>query len=239
MEQYAVKKNALAYNLVGEGLKNHKLIPSKGIFMQEDRKFNGSLVFLRMPYGFQPMIKVIDEKLKENYYYFLEGVTPLKTENTSGFDANFIHAQRNPNLRHYSYANPYADSALMNYKDEYPQYSSANANDVVNNLKELTPNQVQNVYQNSNTKMTFVEWLNSPQGKDSVNNVTALAFSLLNNQQGGVNPTNTTAPKPVKEDDKEEEFRILWMHPLTFAAVSIVAIVGSMIAFSVIKNKNK
>lgn len=238
MEQFIVNKDALAYNLIGKGLENHELVPSNGIFMQEGRKFNGALVFLRMPYGFKPMIKVIDNKLKNNYYYFLEEVTPVNSEKTSGFDANFIHAERNPNLRHYAYANPNTYSALMTYKEEYPQYSSANANDLAD-IKELTPAELQNVHQNSGTKMNFMDWLNSPQGKDTVNNVSALAFSLINNQQGGAAPKPTAEPTKVNEDDKDAEFRILWMHPLTFAAVSIVAIVGGIIVFSVIKNKNK
>jgi len=264
MNEYVVIKKTKAYHLVGRGVKNHRLISTEGIFLQKDGRFNGLLVFLRMSDGFKPMVKVLDRKLKQNVYYFPRDVKKIDTfSNTIGDNYYrrehlFMEADMYPNLNHYGYTSANKASELVNYQQSYPQYSNASGDffknlfskvnqtvedkdlqEAIKNQKEISEEDVKSLHKNSGSKLSFGDWISSDSGVDTVNNLSALAFSLMN--KGNINAQNqenNVDKVDEDQDDKNSGFRILNMHPITFGIVTIGTLaVGILIIGAINKNK--
>lgn len=236
--------NAKAYEFLGTdlGLNKHRLSPSWGSSLQKGRDFNGELVYLKMPYGYQPMVKVIDSKLTTTVYYAPDDVKYINNSedvNSLNFSGQFIDASNYPNSSNIGYANPLATSDLMAYKNSYPQYSSAEGD---NELNQSQMNQIKDSSGGAGKK--FMEWLNSKDGKQVVNDSLGLAASLLNKGNDGkvtlsVKNDEEEDDKIINESKKDKEFKILWMHPLTFGMVAISTIVVGLVVLSIVKSAKK
>ena len=243
MKVYIVGKDAKAYNVIAKNDKGLILEPSFGTFMNEGRSFNGDVVFLKINGTFEPMVKVNDFKLKKGYYYL-----PSQVKITSESKSGFINGTFYNNTRNYTmgYANPNQTAALESYKDSYPQYSSANCSvfgSFLNSISDigkdkpniLTQEQIEAIYNQSGSKEDIKSWLNSQQGKDTINNLSSAAISALLNKDN----TQTVGGNNEYAPEDNSDGKILGMNPLTFGITSVLIIVGGMIAITLIKSDKK
>ena len=158
-----------------------------------------------MPYGFQPMVKVIDDRVYPTTYYFTNSVNQTN-ENYASANGDFWKGLLSSGIK-----------TVQQQHLNKTEYSEA---------------EIQQVYKESGTKKTFAEWFNSPEGKDTLNDVLNLTTSILDKDK------NTTTPLPAKKEEEEKpETTILWMHPLTFGVVAIVGLVSAIILIPMFKKK--
>lgn len=215
MNQYRkINASAKAYNFI-----NAKLaLPTNQ--PKITNLFNGKLVFLGFKnYGFQPMIKVLGTG-NEEYFFFPKDVE--QTRAATNYNRAIVPLPKLTN------ASPNGGTDMQDFRSTYTQFSNATG--------EFSQQEVQNAYQNSGSKMSFNEWIQSEQGKKLVNDSLQLAFQLINKN----NPTNNQAlPSQNTDEDNQtqKEFTILKMHPLTFTIVALSTTVIGIIAFSYFSNK--
>lgn len=258
MKRYLVGKNAEAYNLVGKGVKNRKFIQTEGIFLREGRSFDGLLVFIPMTIGFQPMIKVLDPRLKNNVYYSTQDVKVDGDSNVemSSFD-NYNWSSNRVGINYYGLANSNTAPELDTYKNDYPQYSSANGDfwkkllgsaitpeqkEAANKIEELTPEEMSQAHKTSGSKLSFGDWLKSEQAVGLANNMSALAISLLNkgdNNSSSNNSSEDSQNSGSSDSPNKKESKILGMHPLTFGVTTVGVLIGIAVAVVLLKGNNK
>ena len=101
MKNYIVGKNTTTYSLVKKGKKKN-ISKRFNTFLQSGRSFNGVLVYLVTENGFIPMIKVLDKRVKNVYYYPNQVTADNVAENYSmprageSFDWGTVNQGKNP-----------------------------------------------------------------------------------------------------------------------------------------------
>lgn len=108
------------------------------------------------------------------------------------------------------------------------------------NVSLVDADTMKKAYQQSGTKRTFKDWLNSENTRNVIDGLIQLANIFVNKPQQGVSFGEVPEQKQDEEKPKEiKETKILGMSPVTFGIVafSVIAI-GAFVGYKIIKGKN-
>ena len=174
----------------------------------------------------------------------------------SGFlgEEDYNYSTQLTGLKHYDYANVNVAPELDTYKNNYPQYSSANGgflgkifgskkpSSVNSNIEEVSQEDLESIHKNSGSKMSFGDWLKTEQAKGLANNAFALGLALVNK---GKDDEGSPSSQPNKKNEEEYDVStskdksntILGMHPLTFGVVTVGVLVVGAIAITLVRSK--
>lgn len=90
-------------------------------------------------------------------------------------------------------------------------------------------------YEQSGSKLTFKEWVNSQAGRDSINLAAQIA-NLFAQGKKYKESDRSEAPTTFTQDEEKKPMKILGMSPVTFGVVTAgVIVVASIVAYKLIK----